>query len=252
MEIRVLGCDGGSLPGCRPVSLLINQFLCLDAGTVTTILSQTEQLKIKHVLVTHAHMDHIHDLHFLVDNRFVSDNCENKIQIYSTPFILENIHKHIFNGVIWPDYTRLPGPPLLELKSITEKPFQIGDLTIQAVRVDHTVEALGFIVSDSKATCVFSGDTKATEKIWEEVKKYPNLKAVFLELSYSSKKIELSHKAKHHCPPTFFEELKKIPRDVSVYAYHLKPQFYKEITKELEEEKRKNVRILKSDQVIKI
>ncbi len=252
MEIRVLGCDGGSLPRYRSVSLLINNSICLDAGTVTSVLSQEEQLKIKHVLLTHAHMDHIHDLHFLIDNRFVSDNSHNEVTLYSTPFILKNIHEHVFNGIIWPDYTKQPGPPILILKPIDDKPFQIGNLKIQAVKVEHTVEALGYIVSDGKVSCVFSGDTKATQKIWEESKKAPHLRAVFLELSYSSRKLDLSHKAKHHCPPTFIEELKKIPKDIAVYAYHLKPHFYNEIIEEIKSKKTKNVTILKSDQVIKI
>ena len=69
MKIRALGCDGGSLPGFSPVSLLIDEKICIDAGTLTSVLSFEEQLKISSVFITHPHLDHIHELAFLVDNR---------------------------------------------------------------------------------------------------------------------------------------------------------------------------------------
>ena len=253
MRIRVLGCHGGELPGFSSVSLLINDTICVDAGSITSVLTQKEQLRLKHVLITHAHMDHVRDLHFLVDNRFVSENLVEPVTVYGSPFVVKSIHDHIFNGVIWPDYTKAPaGAPLLYLQPLSVKPIQIEGFSVQAVSVPHAKEAVGYIVSDGKSTCVFSGDTASTEDLWKECKKYKNVKAIFLELSYSERRKDLTSLARHHCPSTFIEELKKLPQDAAVYAYHLKPQFYKDIIKELKAKKLAHVKILKQGQIIKI
>ncbi|MBI2027518.1 MAG: 3',5'-cyclic-nucleotide phosphodiesterase [Deltaproteobacteria bacterium] len=251
MKIRVLGCHGGSLPGFSPVSLLIDEKISLDAGTLTSVLSFQEQLKISSVLLTHPHLDHFHELAFLIDNRKVENVLSKTVTVYSTQNILQYIHSHIFNDIIWPDYTKKPAPALLELYPIEEGcSFSIEDYQIEAVRVEHAIEAVGFIVRGQKGTCVFSGDTKATEKLWRRAQTYSDLKAVFLELSYSERKSEWTKTAKHHSVSTFVEELKKIPEGVDVYAYHLKPQFYEEIKKELLAYRFKNVQIIQKGEVL--
>ncbi len=253
MKIRVLGCHGGELPGFSSVGLLINEKICVDAGSITSVLTQKEQLKLKHVLITHAHMDHVRDLHFLVDNRFVGDCLNEPVTVYGSSFVLTSIHEHIFNGIMWPDYTKLPpGSPLLNLYPLDNKPIKIEGLSVQAVPVYHAQEAVGYIVSDGKSTCVFSGDTTSTEALWKECTQYKNVKAVFLEISYSERRKDLVPLARHHCPSTFVEELKKLPRDITVYAYHLKPHFYDDIIKELKSKKLSNVKILKNGEIINI
>ena len=64
MKIRVLGCDGGELKGYFPVAFLINDHLLFEAGSVTSKLSLQEQLKIKEIIISHSHLDHIKDLCF--------------------------------------------------------------------------------------------------------------------------------------------------------------------------------------------
>ena len=58
MKIRVLGCNGGQLPGYFPVSFFINDHLILDAGSITSHLSLKDQHKIREILITHGHLDH--------------------------------------------------------------------------------------------------------------------------------------------------------------------------------------------------
>ena len=68
MQIRVLGCHGSQTPGCNTTSFLLNGNTLVDAGTITSLLTIEEQLKINHVLITHAHLDHVRDIMFLADN----------------------------------------------------------------------------------------------------------------------------------------------------------------------------------------
>ncbi|MDO9462762.1 MAG: 3',5'-cyclic-nucleotide phosphodiesterase, partial [Deltaproteobacteria bacterium] len=143
MEIRVLGCYGSEMPGFRPTSFLINKSLLLDAGAITSILSLEEQLQITHILITHSHLDHIKDILFLADN--IIERNHHPICIASLSAIIEQIKVHILNNSIWPDFTVIPerGPVLNYLHMDEEKDIQLNEITCKAVRVDHTVEAVG-------------------------------------------------------------------------------------------------------------
>jgi len=48
--------------------LLIDEQVIVDAGGITAKLSVEEQAGINHVLISHAHLDHIYDLAFLADD----------------------------------------------------------------------------------------------------------------------------------------------------------------------------------------
>jgi len=75
--IRVLGCHGSELTivdgqggtyECRTCGFLVNETCMVDAGSVSAGLQEAEQGKIRHVLLSHAHFDHIKGLPLLADN----------------------------------------------------------------------------------------------------------------------------------------------------------------------------------------
>ena len=55
MELRVLGCSGGEAEGERLTSLLVDGRVAIDAGSLTQALSVEEQLRIRHLFLTHSH-----------------------------------------------------------------------------------------------------------------------------------------------------------------------------------------------------
>ena len=69
MQLRVLGCQGGSAPTRHLPGLLLDGTVLLEAGSVTATLDLAEQLRVEHVLLSHAHLDHIGGLAYLADNR---------------------------------------------------------------------------------------------------------------------------------------------------------------------------------------
>ena len=70
MNLRVLGCSGGSAPGRSPTSFLVDDVIAIDAGAITSALDGDEQRRVEHVVLSHAHLDHVATLPFLLDNRF--------------------------------------------------------------------------------------------------------------------------------------------------------------------------------------
>ena len=76
MKIKVLGCHGSDsllseadhMRWCQSCGFLVNGSLMVDAGTVASALPLEEQKRIRYVLLSHTHMDHIKALPMLADN----------------------------------------------------------------------------------------------------------------------------------------------------------------------------------------
>src|SRR2546426_9621235 len=80
--------------------------------------------------------------------------------------VLDSLRRHIFNDVVFPDFTRLPtvnSAPLAYHAFDEEKAFTADNLDVTAVRVNHIVPTAGFIVRQGDSALLYSGDT--SEKI---------------------------------------------------------------------------------------
>ena len=58
MKIEVLGASGSASKGCRLTSLLINDTIALDAGSLAQTLTIERQEAVRSILLTHSHLDH--------------------------------------------------------------------------------------------------------------------------------------------------------------------------------------------------
>jgi len=236
MEIRVLGCYGGELPGFRLCSLLIDGKLLLDAGAVTSVLDLQEQRRISDILVTHAHLDHIKDIPFLAAN-LVGEGFHRPVNIIASRPVIETIKYHLFNDALWPDFTMLPTMDAPILKFFSLEPgvdFRVGCFTVRAIPVNHSVQATAFLVRKGKAAVLYTGDTGATDRIWEEADSLAELKAIFVELSFPNRLGELAASSGHLFPRLLERELKKLRRkDIPIYLVHMKPLYLKIIGQEV-------------------
>ncbi len=152
MKIRVIGCSGGELPGHNAPGFLLDDEIIFDAGSITSALSLKAQLRIKHIFITHAHLDHIRSIPFLADN-IVLGKKDQKIRIYSISPVVTTIRKHLFKSSMWPDFTLIPGPDdaILNLVKIRAgEPVMINGYTIVPYKVSHPVPAVGYLVEDAK------------------------------------------------------------------------------------------------------
>jgi ribonuclease BN (tRNA processing enzyme) len=246
MKIRVLGCYGAELSGFNTISFLINDSIVLDAGAITSTLHLNEQAKIKHILVSHSHLDHIKDIPFLAANMVGIEH--HTITIISAEAILTYIKAHLFNDAIWPDFAMLPTPeaPILKFQRIpTNQDIPLHDITIRAVRVNHLVDAVGYIIKDKTSTIVYTGDTGPTEEIWKETNREKNLRAIFIETSFPNRLKKLADDSGHLTPSGLGGELKKIHNgSPDIFILHLKPQYLTEIKKELDQIDNSRIRIL--------
>jgi len=262
--IKILGCHGseltideeeGRIRECRTCGFLINETCMLDAGSISAGLREAEQSKIRRVLLSHAHFDHIKGLPLLADN-LVSRSSKRPVQVHALPEVLDDLRRHIFNNVVFPDFTRLPTletAPLAYHPLDEEKGFTIDLLEVIAVRVDHTVPAAGFIVREGDTALLYSGDTSETRRIWEVGSKEPRLKAAFIETSFPNDFHELARVSGHLTPEMLAREFAKLGRpDLPIYIYHLKPSYRNLIASELKRLRLPNLHVLEEGQVVRI
>jgi ribonuclease BN (tRNA processing enzyme) len=62
VKIKFLGMHNAESKYTRLSSLLIDDILAVDTGSLTSELSFSEQEKIKAIIISHGHYDHIRDI----------------------------------------------------------------------------------------------------------------------------------------------------------------------------------------------
>jgi ribonuclease BN (tRNA processing enzyme) len=239
MIFRVLGSFGGDSPTCRMTSFLLDGVVAIDAGAITRALTIEEQKAIRHVVITHTHIDHTATLPFLIENIFGSS--EEPVSIYATKRVLANVRRHLFNNDTWPDFTRIPNhmyPTVRFVEVEPEVPFTIpglpsGDLEVTPVPVNHIVPTMGLVLRQGGSSIIFTSDTGPTERIWEVANATEDLQALIVECSFPNRLQEVADVSLHLSPASLATELHKLQRDVQVFLYHFKPPYVEELTEEV-------------------
>jgi ribonuclease BN (tRNA processing enzyme) len=215
-------------------SYLLNETVALDAGSLGLHRTPGEQARVRHVLVSHTHLDHLASLPMLLDN--VYQGGSDCVTVYGNDAVLDCLGRDVFNDRLWPDFIRLSGerPPFLRLERLEPgRPVDLDGLRITPVPVDHVVPTLGFVVEDGSAAVVFPSDTGPTEEIWRRANAAANLRAVFLEATFPQAMAELAGIARHLTPALFAAEVRKVRRPVRFIAVHISPRFYPQVVEEL-------------------
>lgn len=224
MKLRVLGCSGGIGGNLRTTSFLLDRDVLIDAGTGVSALSLSELSMIDHVFVTHAHLDHIASIPFMVDSAgFMRDR---PLTVHATEETLEIIRQHIFNWKIWPDFTEIPSAaqPYMRYQPITLGETVVLDgRRITPIPANHVVPAVGYHLDSGAASLVFGGDATSHDALWGVVNSIENLRYLIIETAFSDSELELAILSRHLCPSLLAEELKKFRGEAEIFITHLKP-----------------------------
>lgn len=161
MKVRILGCSGG-VGGAhlRTTSMLVDSDILIDAGTGVADLALADLAAIDHVFITHSHLDHIAALPLMIDS--VADLRERPLTIHATDATLDSLRRHIFNWVIWPDFSEISirQSPVMCYEALrVGQRIQLGTRTITAIPAEHTVPAVGYQLDSGAGSLVFTGDT---------------------------------------------------------------------------------------------
>jgi ribonuclease BN (tRNA processing enzyme) len=234
MKVRILGCSGAVGNGGGTTSLLVDDDILIDAGTGVGELSETQMARIDHVFLTHAHLDHTAFVPFIVDA--VAELRNAPLTVHATQVTLDILHAHLFNGLIWPDFTQIPSAaaPALRFEALELGAHAtIRGRTLTALPAQHVVPAVGYAVDSGTASLVFSGDTTTNPALWAIVGAMPGLRHVIVETAFPDAQLATARAAQHYCPRLLADDLQAVSFDADLLISHLKPAYAVEIMDEL-------------------
>ncbi len=243
MQLQVLGCSGAIAQGVYTSSFLIDAAIALDAGTGLGQLTLAQMLQLDHIFITHTHLDHIAALPLLLDSvmSIRTQTARPPVQVYALPETLYALRKHIFNRIIWPDFTALPSRDKPVLNFV---PVRLGQVVtfdglphqVQVLPAQHTVAAAAYAVRPAAhaPALVYTGDTGPNPLLWQNLAQL-DVAGLIIEAAFSNQESGLARAALHLCPNSLLGELRNIPANshYPIYITHTKPAQAQQIQAEV-------------------
>jgi cAMP phosphodiesterase len=227
--------QGHATPEQRLTCFLIDECVAVDAGSIALALNTEQRAKVRDIIVTHPHMDHIASLPIFIDDLF--ETLRTPVRVYATPEVIELLERDIFNWNVYPRFSELKNEfgPVMEYVPIPKgEKFKIAHLTVTAVPVNHIVPTVGLLVSDGKSSIAFSSDTSETDEFWEVINRAPHLDALLVEASFPNSMAKLAEVSRHFTPASLQRDLQKLHHNgLDILAVHIKPAYRQMVIDEL-------------------
>ena len=236
MIVRFLGTHNAESKNTRLVSFLVDGILAVDAGSLVSELTFAEQKKIKAILLSHGHYDHIRAV-----PAFAFNNSDRTTKVFATPEALDILSSHLIDGVVYPEFTSKSS--FLQRATIKLVPLEffkrekIEGYYVTAVPVQHPLDGVGFeITSGDGKPLFYTGDTgPGLSSIWNNIA--PQL--IIADLTWPNRLAGAARDAGHLCPEMLKEELIEFRRIKGylprVVAIHMSPPHEPEIKREIRE-----------------
>jgi len=219
----------------RLTCYLIDDCVAVDAGSIAIALTTEQRGKVRDIIVTHPHMDHIASLPIFIDDLYPT--LKEPVRVHATPEVIALLERDVFNWNVYPRFSELKNDfgPVMEYVPIPEgKEFKLAHLTVIALPVNHIVPTVGLIVSDGKSTVAFSSDTAETEEFWKALNRTPRIDALLIEASFPNSMAQLAEVSRHFTPASLGQELNKLHHNgLDILAVHLKPAYRELIIEQL-------------------
>ena len=219
----------------RLTCFLIDDCVAVDAGSIAIALSNEQRSKVKDIIITHPHMDHVASLPIFIDDLYPS--LQEPMRVHATPEVIQLLERDIFNWNLYPRFSDLKNDygPVMEYVPIPiGKPFTVAHLNVVAVPVNHIVPTVGLVVSDGQKSVAFSSDTAETEEFWKILNEMKDLDALLIEASFPNRMAKLAEVSRHFTPASLGQELKKLNHNgMDIMAVHLKATYRDEIIAQL-------------------
>jgi len=219
----------------RLTCFLIDDCVAVDAGSLGIALTSDQRSKVRNIIVTHPHMDHIASLPIFIDDLYPT--LTEPVRVHATPEVIELLERDVFNWNVYPRFSDLRnnyGSVMEYVPIPIGSAFPVAHLSVIAVPVNHIVPTVGLIISDSSSSVAFSSDTAETDLFWDVVNDTPHLDALLIEASFPDNMAELAEVSRHFTPASLGRELKKLDHNgIDVLAVHLKPSYRDLIIREL-------------------
>ena len=236
MKIKFLGTHSAESKNTRLVSFLIDEILAVEAGNLVSELTFQEQKRIKAILLSHGHYDHIRGI-----PSFAFNNTSQITKVFATPETLEVLVSHLLDGIIYPEFnssSSFLGKPTLELCPMEiSKSEIIEGYRVLAFPVKHTINTVGFEISSSDGKCIFyTGDTgPGLSSVWQ----HSSPQLLITDLTFPNQLEKTAKESGNLCARLLKQELIEFKRLKNylprVIPIHLNPHYESEIRGEIKE-----------------
>jgi len=243
-SLLILGCSGGISKDLRTTSFLLNDTILVDAGTGVGDLTLDQLKKIDYLFLTHSHLDHICSLPFMLDA--VGMSRSKPLTVFGILETIKALQDHIFNNVIWPDFTKIPSAenPCVAFETIAVgQTVSVDQVQITALPINHSIPGNGYWIDSGEGALVFSGDTGPCAEFWNSInekviarsmdKGNDYLKHLIIETSFTNAESELAKISGHYHPELLASDLQKLDNVCNVWITHLKPDESTKIMQEI-------------------
>ena len=210
MIIRFLGTHNAESKDTKLASFVIDNVLAVDAGSLASELTFSEQEKIKAILLSHGHYDHIRGI-----PAFAFNNPNHTTKVYATSQTFKILSSHLVDGVIYPKFTKkipffLKKP---SLKFVAKEPFNpvnIEGYKVLAFPMNHTINTVGFEITSKEGKKLFyTGDTgSGLSALWEHIS--PDL--IIVDVTFPDRLENRAINSGHLCPKLLKKELMEFHR----------------------------------------
>jgi ribonuclease BN (tRNA processing enzyme) len=236
MIIKFLGAHNTESKKTKLVTILIDNIIAIDAGSLTSELTFLEQKRIKAILLSHGHYDHTKEV-----PSFAFSNSKQKSNVYGSSETLRILASHLFDGIIYPklnEKTPFANEPPLKLVPLDlYKTVNIKDYKVMALPINHTIDAIGFYISSQDGKKIFyTGDTgSGLSDIWKLIS--PQL--IIADTTFPNELENVAKDSAHLCPKLLKNELLDFYRIKGYFPkiilVHLDPKYEEEIKNEIKE-----------------
>jgi ribonuclease BN (tRNA processing enzyme) len=234
MDVVLLPSSTGPDPAYQFLSTyLFDGVLAVDAGSLGFWGDLAGQARVRHVVLTHSHIDHTASLPIFLENVYGSGPTVN---VHASAAVLDGLRSDVFNDRTFPDLISRPPPegPFVRLRELTPgRRRKLGEHAITAVPLNHIVPTVAVLVESADASVLVVSDTAPSDDVWTAAVKARNLKAVLLEATFPDDLQWLADKSGHLTTTQFAAELAKVPSGARRLAIHLKPWTRDRVRKEL-------------------
>ena len=234
MNIKILGAHNCESQSTRLTSLLVDDVLVLDAGGLTSSLSLAQQMKIKAVLLTHQHYDHIRDIPALAMNFYLH---KAGFDIYSSAAVYQALADCLMNGRLYPNFLKEPEPnPTIKFTTVEpQQSYRIESYNVLTTESNHSVATIGYQVTAADGKAMFyTGDTGPGLGCWQQVS--PDL--LVIEVIAPNRYEDFAREKGHLTPSLLEQELATFQKLKDylpqVVLVHLYPDLEAEIKTEID------------------
>lgn len=238
-HIRILGAQGSRSKESFTTCIQVTKNTLIDAGNIMHALDN-EASHINRIFFSHAHLDHIIDTAFLIDNFFA--NRTETLLLYGLPHTIEAIKKHLFNDVLWPDFSKIhlvnsKTPAITYVEIEANQTYEIEEgITLTPFLANHTVPCCGYIITQKNNSLLFSGDTFHNDALWQLLNHRQDIKTLIIDVSFPNHFKKIATESKHLTPHFLAQGMEQLKRDdLHIYINHLKPFYAEYIMQQLHE-----------------